>query len=103
MKNASDDTTSYMGFSLDEVDDLIELDEEHNEFIRDLRTMQGTWKNENTQLTIKKDVVATVYGLSATRLHLAYSPIYHSWKLEKSYISVSGNELYYEGKTYTKQ
>ena len=103
MKNASDDTTSYMGFSLDEVDDLIELNEEHNEFIRDLRTMQGTWKNENTQLTIKKDVVATVYGLSATRLHLAYSPIYHSWKLGKSYISVSGNELYYEGKTYTKQ
>ena len=105
MKNASDDTTSYMDFSLDDVDDLIELDEEHNEFIRDLRTMQGTWKNEYIKLTIKNDVVTIDNGYLAMDHYLYYIPgsSYYSWELEEAHISAFGNELYYEGETYTKQ
>lgn len=105
MKNASDDTLSYMDFSLDDVDDLIELDEEHNEFIRDLRTMQGTWKNEYIKLTIKNDVVTIDNGYLAMDHHLYYIPgsSYYSWELEEADISAFGNELYYEGETYTKQ
>ncbi len=103
MKNASDDTTSYMDFSLDDVDDLIELDEKCNDFIRELRAMQGTWKNEYTKLTIENDVVTIDNGFLAMDHLLHYIPTYYSWELEESYISASGSELYYEGERYTKQ